>query len=501
MTCPLYAGIIRSFYLQGFRVADNTPLDIHSLFVVEDDAIRIGSLNAMLKFSNFHPINTQSVRDGIELANDLCSDKGTVLYPKGTDLSWERIGRLLKFRESNPEMDFSILIKSSPKLMDNLRKNLKEKFKSLFLSRQKAVVFKKLMRNLTPKFDELTDKVLESNEITLELFRMRFICECSENQRAIFFADHALNTAIFNAAIASSQQYDTAFKDRSSILPKIMITGLFHNWGAVMESDRIIKEQQEERQNVYWESIQKNITNLQKYDLGDDVLKAYNLMCGWQKADRDFVRQENNATLANILVVTEMFLRREDGLFGESASTKDIIDYLNVQVMQKQLHSQAVNALTLGLELTDIFDFYSELDRLVKKCPYDAAVAYPLTGLCSPTIFVCKKKVTKCPFLELSVRAVNLIQRLGELGAGEYHRCKLLTPRLNAFYDDYYDDIKRAVGGGKEKDNGTNGEATAGKKAGAGAPAPAKAAEADKKQDEQKKETKPEKEKPAEKSD
>jgi hypothetical protein len=475
-------------------VADNTQVDIHNLFVVEDDGIRIGSLNAMLKFSNFHPINTQSVRDGIELAVDLCSDKGTVLYPAGTELSWERIGRLLKFRESNPDMDFSILIKSSPKLMDNLRKNLKEKFKSLFLSRQKAVVFKKLMRNLTPKFDELTDKVLESNEIALELFRMRFVCECSDNQRSIFFADHALNTGIFNAAIACSQQFDTIFKDRSNFLHKIMITGLFHNWGAVMESDKIIKAQQEERQNIYWESIQKNIANLQKFDLGDDVLKAFKLMCGWQKAERDFVRQENNATLPNILVVAEMFLRREDGLFGESASTKHIIDFMNVKMMEKQLNDRAVNALTLGLELTDIFDFYSELDRLVKKCPYEAAVAYPLTGLCSPTIFVCKKKVTKCPFLELSVRAVNLIQRLGELGAGEYHRCKLLTPRLNAFYEDYYEDIKRAVGGGKDKENGANGEAAAGKKAGAGTPAPAKAkaAEGDKKA-EDKKETEAEK--------
>ncbi len=491
-------------------MADNSQVDIHSLFVVEADSIRIGSLNALLKFSNFHPINTQSVRDGIELADDLKSDKGTVLYPNGTELSWERIGRLLKFRESNPEMDFSILIKSSPKLMDNLRKNLKEKLKSLFLSRQKAAVFKKLMRNLTPKFDELTDKILESNDITLELFRMRFVCEFAENQRAIFFADHALNTGIFNAAIACSQLFDTILKDRSNILPKIFITGVFHNWGAVMESNRIIKAQQEERQKIYWESIQKNITNLRKFDLGDDILKAFQLMCGWQKAERDFVRQENNATLANILVVSEMFLRREDGLFGESASTKDIIDFMNVKVMEKQLNDRTVNALTLGLELSDIFDFYSELDRLVKKCPYEAAVSYPMTGLYSPTIFVCKKKVTKCPFLELSVRAVNLIQRLGELGVGEYHRCKLLTPRLNAFYDDYYDDIKRAVGGGKDKEGDAKGKgkgaAAAAKKAGAPAPAKAKAAESEKKAekdketadgkkpDQQKKEEKPKEE-------
>jgi hypothetical protein len=309
------------------------------------------------------------------------------------------------------------------------------------------------MRNLTPRFDETTDKVLESDEMALELYRMRFACEFVENQRAMFFSDHSINTGIFMAAIACTQQFEPHLKNHPEMLSQFMLTGFLHNWGAVMGSERINTSQPEERQSIYWDEVQKNIQNLQNFNLSDDTLQAYRHMCGWQKAERDFVKQDTNSGLvSNVLVVVEMFLRREDGLFGESSATRDIIDYLNVQVMQKQLSDKVVNALTLGLELTDIFDFYAELDRLVKKCPYDSAVPYPLTGLYSPTIFVCKKKVTKCPFLELSVRAVNLVQRLGELGAGEYHRCKLLTPRLNSFYDDHYDDIKRAVGGGKEEE-------------------------------------------------
>ena len=118
---------------------------------------------------------------------------------------------------------------------------------------------------------------------------------------------------------------------------------------------------------------------------------------------------------------------------------------MNVEVMEKHLNELAVQALTLGLNLTDIFDFYAELDRLVKKCPYNSAVPYPLTGLYTPSLFVCKKKVTKCPYLELSVKAVNLIQRLGELAPGEYQRCKLLSPKLSAFYDEHYEEIKEST--------------------------------------------------------
>ena len=118
---------------------------------------------------------------------------------------------------------------------------------------------------------------------------------------------------------------------------------------------------------------------------------------------------------------------------------------MNVQVMEKDLNELAVQALTIGLNLTDIFDFYAELERLVKQCPYNAAVAYPLTGLYTPSLFVCKKKVTKCPHLELSVKAVNLIQPLGELSPGEYQRCKLLTPKLSDFYEEHYVEIKEST--------------------------------------------------------
>jgi hypothetical protein len=106
--------------------------------------------------------------------------------------------------------------------------------------------------------------------------------------------------------------------------------------------------------------------------------------------------------------------------------------------------------LTLGLNLTDIFDFYEEMDRLINKCPYDSAVPYPLTGFNSPSIFVCKKRVNKCRYLELSVKAVNLITKLGELQPGEYNRCKLLTPELMSFYDEHYEEIKQTVSGKPE---------------------------------------------------
>ena len=63
------------------------------------------------------------------------------------------------------------------------------------------------------------------------------------------------------------------------------------------------------------------------------------------------------------------FLIKESGLFGEPLDVRTIVDKMNIRALEGQYHEKTVQALTLGLNLTDIFDFYAEMDRLKKKCP------------------------------------------------------------------------------------------------------------------------------------
>ena len=53
--------------------------------------------------------------------------------------------------------------------------------------------------------------------------------------------------------------------------------------------------------------------------------------------------------------------------------------------------------------------------------------------------------MTECRYLELSIKAVKLVKRLGKLLPGDYNRCKLLSPKLLAFYDEYYEAIKEST--------------------------------------------------------
>ena len=131
-------------------------------------------------------------------------------------------------------------------------------------------------------------------------------------------------------------------------------------------------------------------------------------------------------------------------------TVKKATDFLNVKVAEKRLDEIAVRALTIGLNLLELFDFYNELETLEGKCPYSSAVPYPLISYKSATVFVCKKTVTECSHLDTNTNAVTIVKQLGVLKSGKYFRCRLLTKLLNDFYNEHYHDIKDSV---KNKDS------------------------------------------------
>ena len=415
------------------------------IFSTAAETIELQGLDSILKFTRFHPLNKASFMDGLELADDLKSDSGTILYPKGTEVNYERIERLLKFRESNPDMNFNFKIMRSEKLIQKFREEIKERMEYILSRRKKSKVTSDLMKNVDNFFNTIVDKVLSEQNVTLALYKMRFTCELAKTKQAVRYADYAIEVAIFSLALATSEKYEPVLGSNEDKLCQFVKAGLFHNYGGVFEIDKIHEIPAKERPEMYWDAVLGGINSISELDLGGEVLTAIKNLCGYQKGERGFISEDKSGALSNILVVAESFLQKEAGLFGDSLDARYVVDKMNIQVMEKHFNELAVQALTLGLNLTDIFDFYTELDRLVKKCPYNSAVAYPLTGLYTPTIFICKKKVTKCAFLELTVKAVNLIQRLGELTPGEYQRCKLLTPKLSDFYNEHYEDIKEST--------------------------------------------------------
>jgi len=143
--------------------------------------------------------------------------------------------------------------------------------------------------------------------------------------------------------------------------------------------------------------------------------------------------------------VAEKYSILESGLFGVRPKISNIADKLNVQALKNRINTHIVKAVTVGLNLQDIFDFYQEIDNLRNICPCNCAAPYPMTGYKSPTIFICRGNKTSCEGYEKSFKAIHLIQQMDDLEPGKYTRCLLITPRLLEFYMCHYSDIKETT--------------------------------------------------------
>ena len=426
----------------------------NGLLSLEGEDIVIQGLDTIIKFTRFHPSNVDVFFDGLVLAEDLKADTGTILYTKDNEISHERVAKLLRLRESNPSLDFAFKIKRSEDLFNKFREEIKQRMLKLLKRRQSTKVFRNLMVDVASPVESFFDQILADENITLSLYQIRFICESAKSQRSILYSDHAINMALFSLAIASNEKFkDVVGKDKDKLL-EIIRAALFHNYGALLEIEEILALPLDGRIKKYYEANLKGMDKIASLKFSYELMMGMRGLCDYHSGRRDFIdKLEGSELFANILIVADIFLQKESGLFGEPQVARNVVDQMNVKLREKELNGLAVQALTLGLNLTDIFDFYEEMDRLINKCPYESAVPYPLTGFNSPTIFVCKKRVTECRYIELSVKAVNLIIKLGELQPGEYNRCKLLTPELMSFYDEHYEEIKETVSG--TPDSGT----------------------------------------------
>ena len=380
----------------------------------------------------------------MELAEDLTTKSGTTLYTKGTQISPDRVARILKLRELNPDLEIDFKIKRSAKLVQQFRNVIKKQMTELLKRLQGAVVYSDLLANIGENIESFTEEIFSEENVTLAIYKMKFVSDSSETKSAAFYFNHSLNVALFSLAIASSERFKNILGNDKSKLVEICEVGLFHNYGAITQIDTILKAEENEKFRMYWDANRNGYFALGSLRLSFEIMDAIRYLGDCCMDRKKFVeRKEWPATMANIVLVAEMFLQKESGLFGAPQGVRDVVDFLNVKMREKEINEIVVQILTLGLNLQDIFDFYQELERLVNKCPHNkSGVPYPLTGFKSPTLFVCKNEVMECEHIESSLYAVRLMKNIGKLKSGRYRRCWLMSHLLSVFYKEHYKEIK-----------------------------------------------------------
>ncbi|MCL5018858.1 MAG: hypothetical protein M1426_00030 [Patescibacteria group bacterium] len=418
-------------------------------FSIEGGSLIVNGIDTFIKFTRFHPQKPNIFLDGLELGEDLKNNAGVILYTKSTKITIERMARLVNLSESSAAMELSFTIKRTPELIQTFRKEIKGRMEKLLKQRLTNRIFQKFFEPVKSDANRIMDDILSDETMIMAVYKMWFLCQISKSGLGLKFFDHSLQVALFSLAMILSERYKEAVGGDRKRLTEIMKASIIHNYEALNNIDSLLQLPETDRLKAYWEIIRNGYFILGAFRLEYEIMDTVRILCEYFLGRKDFIghkdlvgKSEWPTIMANIILVADAYLQKENGLLGDAQSPRNAIDQLNLRSMEKELNDIAVEVLTIGCNFQDIFDFYREIDRLIQECPYNSAWPYALTGFKSPTIFICKKSVMECYHIERTLQAVTLIQPLRELPEGKYNRCLLLTPKLISFYKDHYNEIK-----------------------------------------------------------
>lgn len=423
-----------------------------NLFDADGDHIELHGIESLAQICRYHPSKKDQFFDGLELADDLTGPKGVTLYTSGTNITQNRIQRLMNLQDNNPEMDMNFKIKRSAQLINNFKEDITTRMKKLLEHRKNYKVYSGLLGSIEKDLTNLVDDIFSDENIVLSIFKMKFTANLSSSKNSMLFFNHTVSVALFAFAIAQSRELLTKVNFTGDDLKELVKAAFFHNIGSVINVEDIIVLGQEKQKEKYNEFNRTSANNLGNVRLGFDAVDAIRHVAEYHYDRREFVTREDNkgCWMANIILVADMYLQMETGLFGVKKKPSHIVDNLNLKTTNNEVNKAVVQSLTLGMNLKDIFDFYMEMENLKNMCDVKGgkhALPYPLTGFKSPTIFVCKINNEECDHYEKSVKAVTLMRPMGELKEGKYARCLLTTPKLIAFYEEHYEEIKKDMAG------------------------------------------------------
>jgi len=422
-------------------------MSLMDIFSLETDTIDIAGLDTLINFSRYQPHLQDNFLTGLLLDKDLISHEGVTLYTQGTTLTPDRIARLIQIHEMHPAFDFEFKIKRGPELIAKFKQDIITKLAKLLAFRSKYKVYSNFFGNKKEEILSYFDNFLASDARILTVYKMKFITNASPMKNSALFFNHSLSLAMFAYALAPTKDINEVTPFSQEEIDELVSAALFHGFGAIHQSDAILKEKPDDRKEVYNDVIRSSPELVKELNPTSRTLEAMKFAGDYNFDAVDFIKEDKDKTcmMANIITVADIFLQTESGLFGVREKISHIIDALNLRALRSKVNPTVVKALTLALQFNDIFDFYQEMENLKNLCRFDGGkhgLPYPMNGFKSPTLFVCKDQKNDCEHFEKSLKAVNVVTNLEDLPIGKYARCTIATHKLLEFYRGHYGEIK-----------------------------------------------------------
>jgi len=411
--------------------------------IIGTESIEIESLDELISFTWYKPKVSKSITPGFTLAENLLNQKGGILYPKGMEFDDSKIEKLLRLKENNPDWKFKFSLERSENLVNTLQNRIFFDFNRLIDSKKSRHEYKRFIEKVANTIKLYKNDIINKEEMVITLYRIRFNEEkCNPDSRT-FYYNHLINSALIVIGIFH-QALKLGKKFSSEDIVKGTQVALFHGIGGANLIEMFYNKSFEEQKVRYEEGNKNSAGTASGIGLDSKVVEAIKYCNDFNQGKKDFIDKDDKASdYANVAITANIFDTKVSGLFGNAVLPKAAVDQLYMMATNKEIKKVYVDALAKNFKFGYLFDFYYEIEKLNKACPYGQyGRPYPMTGFKSPVIYVCKGRVTTCKHYVSSSKAVTIFKKVGDLEEGSYGRCEWISNLLIKFYDKFYEQIK-----------------------------------------------------------
>lgn len=421
---------------------------IKELFNITENTLDIENLKSLLFMFKYSTELRKLFPKGFVLAEALNNKTGGILYPKDTELTPEKVERLVSYQNQNPEFSAPIKIKKERTVVDYFRNKLYDDFKRSFHQKSMKKEYSRVIKKLQKTFDTYSDEIFANDGLVYKLFKLKMINELADENGVPVYYNHVINVMIYAIEILQSSMLSMGKKFSKQDLINIGISSLLHDHGGIENSREINELPLENRQKEYFQYNINNHTTARELNLPSQVVETLKLCSDFNLGKKDAIMDDENisSTLAHIITIADKIDLLNSGLFGDKVPLKKAIDLIYIEAENKLLKRGYLDSIAKGFNFRDLFDFYYELEKIRTSCLLKKfAAPYPMYGFKSPVLVLCSARRADCPWYAKNEKSVTLVKTSAGLEPGSYGRCKVLSKHLIEFYKSHYESIKSEV--------------------------------------------------------
>ena len=411
--------------------------------VINPETIEFDSLESLQAFIIYQKKAKIGKNAGFLLAENLLNQKGGILYPQGMDLDEDRIVRLQRLHENNPEWEFSFSLQKNDKLCKTLLTRILGQCGRIIKSRKGKQEYRRLYEKIEKMLEMYTDEIFKPDDFVYALYQAWFTESInSESGRNLYFL-HLLSSMLLSLGVIQQAHQTMHLPFGREDYVKAAQTSLLRNIAGVEGVAFAKKKTPEQLFEMYVQANGNSAVVAGRLQMPPEVLEAVKYCSEHDKGNYDFIDKDTpESKLANIVITADYFDLKVMELFSPAEPPQRAADKMYVEAQDGKFVKVYVDSLAKGMRFGQLFDFYFEIERLNNACtfgPGKLGRPYPMTGVKSPVIYVCGAHKEKCEHFSVSTKSVTIFKKVGDLEEGSYGRCEFLSKQLIKFYDEYYE--------------------------------------------------------------